>query len=51
MATLRDVLRNSQSRKFLGASKAVDSAVRSYQAQRNPMFAKPATIKCWMFRA
>ncbi|MCY1363584.1 hypothetical protein D9M69_503520 [compost metagenome] len=51
VGTLREVLRNSQSRKFLGASKAVDSAVRSHHALRNPMLARPGTVKCWMFRA
>ncbi|BAU74362.1 toprim domain-containing protein [Metapseudomonas furukawaii] len=50
VATLREVLRNSRSRKFLTPSKAVDSAVRSYQAQRNPMLGRPGTVKCWMFR-
>ncbi|AOE85860.1 toprim domain-containing protein [Pseudomonas sp. TCU-HL1] len=51
VGTLRDVLRNSQSHKFLGASKAVDSAVRSHHALRNPMLARPGTVKCWIFRA
>ncbi|BAN49316.1 hypothetical protein PCA10_35840 [Metapseudomonas resinovorans NBRC 106553] len=51
VATLREVLRNSRSRKFIEPSRAVDSAVRSYQAQRNPMMARPGTMKCWMFRA
>ncbi|QEY63393.1 bifunctional DNA primase/helicase [Metapseudomonas lalkuanensis] len=49
VGTLREVLRNSQSRKFLGASKAVDSAVRSHHALRNPMSARPGTVKCWTF--
>ncbi|WP_033727742.1 toprim domain-containing protein [Pseudomonas cremoricolorata] len=50
--TLRSLLRNSKSRPFIDANRAVDSAVRAAFNQRAPGAARrPTTVKCWTFRA
>ncbi|WEJ70359.1 toprim domain-containing protein [Pseudomonas sp. PSE14] len=48
--TLRELLKESRRHKYLDY-KAVDSAVRAAQAVNNTMFAKPSTVKCWIFEA
>lgn len=50
VTTLKDLLKESRSRKYLDY-KAVDSAVRSAQAIRNPMVTRCPTVKCWIFKA
>lgn len=42
---LRDLLRNSQSHKFIASNVAVNSAIRDGDLTR------PNTVKCWTFRA
>jgi ssDNA-binding Zn-finger/Zn-ribbon topoisomerase 1 len=50
VAELRDRLKESRSRKFADI-KAVDSAVRCYQAKRaNLTVYKSPTVKCWVFK-
>jgi len=52
VSELRDRLKESRCRKFLESNKAVDSAVRAYQATRNNnTITKSPTVKCWMFQA
>lgn len=52
VSELRDRLKESRCRKFLESNKAVDSAVRAYQAARsNNTITKSPTVKCWMFQA
>ncbi|SFT49524.1 toprim domain-containing protein [Pseudomonas marincola] len=52
VGVLRDLLKESRSRKFVDANRAVDSAVRSYQAAKhNHTINKSPTVKCWMFKA
>ncbi|RRV04609.1 bifunctional DNA primase/helicase [Pseudomonas sp. v388] len=51
MKTLRALLKQSRTHKFLESNKAVDSAVRSFQAARNQMFDRCMTVKCWMFQS
>lgn len=50
VTTLKDLLKESRSHKFLDY-KAVDSAVRSAQAAKNPMITRCPTVKCWIFKA
>ena len=50
VSSLKDLLKDSRSRKFVDY-KAVDSAVRSAQAMRNPMATRCPTVKCWIFKA
>jgi len=48
---LRDLLKESRSRKFVEANVAVSSAVRKYQAKRaNLTTFKAPTVKCWIFQ-
>ncbi len=50
--TLRTLLRNSKSRPFIEANRAVDSGVRAAFNQRVPEAARRATtVKCWLFKA
>lgn len=51
MKTLRGLLKESRSRKFIESNKAVGSAIRSAQASNNPLFARCVTVKCWVFQA
>lgn len=52
VATLRDLLKESRSRKFLDSNKAVHSAVRAAFNSRNPCSQpRPTTVKCWTFKA
>lgn len=50
IGTLRNLLPNSRSRKFLEKNRAVDSAVRAAFNLRNPMSSRCTTVKCWMFQ-
>lgn len=50
VTTLKDLLKESRSHKYLDY-KAVDSAVRSAQAIKNPMVTRCPTVKCWIFQA
>jgi hypothetical protein len=51
ISLLRDLLKESRSRKFVDANRAVCSAVRKYQAQRaNLTVFKCPTVKCWIFQ-
>jgi hypothetical protein len=52
VATLRDLLKESRSNKFLEANKAVHSAVRAAMNSRTPLApGRPTTVKCWIFKA
>lgn len=51
VASLRALLKESRSHKFIESNKAVDSAVRSAQAAKNQMFDRCMTVKCWLFKA
>jgi len=52
VATLRDLLKESRSHKFLEANKAVHSAVRAAMNSRTPLApGRPTTVKCWIFKA
>jgi hypothetical protein len=52
VATLRDLLKESRTRKFLDSNKAVHSAVRAAFNGRNPCSQpRPTTVKCWTFKA
>lgn len=52
VATLRDLLKESRSRKFLDSNKAVHSAVRAAFNNRTPCSQpRPTTVKCWTFKA
>jgi hypothetical protein len=51
LKTLRGLLVNSRSRKWLETNKAVYSAVRASQAAGNSMFNKPTTVRCWIFQS
>ncbi len=50
IGTLRNLLPNSRSRKFIEKNRAVDSAVRDAFNRRNPMSGRCPTVKCWMFQ-
>ncbi|WP_312669004.1 toprim domain-containing protein [Stutzerimonas nitrititolerans] len=50
IGTLRNLLPNSRSRKFIEKNKSVDSAVRAAFNQRNPMSGRCTTVKCWTFQ-
>ncbi|WP_031303661.1 toprim domain-containing protein [Pseudomonas sp. EGD-AK9] len=51
IGVLRDLLKESRSRKFIEANRATDSAVRCYQAKRaNLTTYKSPTVKCWIFK-
>ena len=50
IGTLRNLLPNSRSRKFIEKNKSVDSAVRAAFNQRNPMSSRATTAKCWTFQ-
>jgi hypothetical protein len=50
LKTLRDLLMNSTSRKWLESNKSTYSAVRASQAVGNAMFNKPTTVRCWIFQ-
>lgn len=51
-ATLRTLLRNSRSRPFIDANRAVDSAVRAaFNSRSNSMNQRSTTVKCWTFKA
>ncbi|MEI7050506.1 bifunctional DNA primase/helicase [Pseudomonas koreensis] len=51
LKTLRGLLVNSRSRKWVETNKAVYSAVRASQAAGNAMFNKPTTVRCWIFQS
>ncbi|UVK90176.1 toprim domain-containing protein [Pseudomonas sp. B21-051] len=52
VATLRDLLKESRSHKFLDANKAVHSAVRAALNAKTPLApGRPTTVKCWIFKA
>ncbi len=50
IGTLRNLLPNSRSRKFIEKNRAVDSAVRDAFNRRNPISGRCPTVKCWMFQ-
>ncbi len=51
VGTLRNLLPNSRSRKFLDKNRAVDSAVRAaFNARNNALSARCTTVKCWIFQ-
>lgn len=50
IGTLRNLLPNSRSRKFIEKNRAVDSAVRDAFNRRNLMSGRGPTVKCWMFQ-
>ncbi len=50
VGTLRNLLPNSRSRKYLEHNKSVDSAVRAAFNQRNYMNQRGTTVKCWIFQ-
>ncbi|WP_085694554.1 MULTISPECIES: toprim domain-containing protein [unclassified Pseudomonas] len=52
VATLRDLLKESRSHKFVEANKAVHSAVRAALNAKTPLApGRPTTVKCWIFKA
>jgi len=51
VATLRALLKQSRSHIFIESNKAVDSAVRTFQATNNQLFNRCMTVKCWVFQA
>ncbi|MFJ5237036.1 toprim domain-containing protein [Pseudomonas neuropathica] len=52
VATLRDLLKESRSHKFLETNKAVHSAVRAALNAKTPLApGRPTTVKCWIFKA
>jgi ribosomal protein L37E len=52
VATLRELLKESRSHKFLEANKAVHSAVRAALNSKTPLApGRPTTVKCWIFKA
>ncbi|MBD9483877.1 toprim domain-containing protein [Pseudomonas sp. PDM14] len=52
VSVLRDLLKESRSRKFIESNRTVDSAVRAYQATRhNSTVSKSPSVKCWVFKA
>ncbi len=51
VATLRTLLKHSRSRPCLDINRATDSAVRAVYNAKNPLSARCATVKCWVFKA
>jgi hypothetical protein len=51
LKTLRSLLTNSRSRKWLESNKATYSAVRAWQVAKNPLMSRSMTVKCWVFKA
>ncbi len=50
VGTLRNLLPNSRSRKYIEHNKSVDSAVRAAFNRRNNMSQRGTTVKCWIFQ-
>lgn len=50
LKTLRPLLTDSRSRKWLDSNKATYSAVRAWQATQTPMTSRSMTVKCWIFK-
>ncbi|MGE6256273.1 bifunctional DNA primase/helicase, partial [Stutzerimonas stutzeri] len=50
IGTLRTLLPNSRSRKYLTHNKGVDSAVRAAFNRRNQCSQRGTTVKCWLFQ-
>ena len=50
IGTLRTLLPNSRSRKYLMHNKGVDSAVRAAVNRRNQLTQRGTTVKCWIFQ-
>ncbi|MNZ06733.1 hypothetical protein D3C78_234900 [compost metagenome] len=51
VATLRDLLKNSRTHKFIESNRAVYSAVRAAQnARNNAANQRPTAVKCWIFK-
>lgn len=51
VATLRDLLKESRSRKFIESNKGVDSAVRAaFNARNGALAQRCPTVKCWIFK-
>ncbi len=50
IGTLRTLLPNSRSRKYLMHNKGVDSAVRAAFNRRNQCSQRGTTVKCWLFQ-
>jgi len=51
VATLRTLLPNSRSRKYLTHNKGVDSAVRAaFNRRNNQLTQRGTTVKCWIFQ-
>lgn len=51
VATLRTLLKHSRSRPCIDINRATDSAVRAVYNMKNPLSARCATVKCWVFKA
>lgn len=51
VATLRTLLKHSRSRPCIDINRATDSAVRAVYNTKNPLSARCATVKCWVFKA
>jgi hypothetical protein len=51
IGTLRDLLKESRSRKFVDSNKGVDSAVRAaFNARNGALAHRCSTVKCWTFK-
>lgn len=50
VGTLRNLLPNSRSRKYVEHNKSVDSAVRAAFNRRNGVHLRGTTVKCWLFK-
>ena len=51
VGTLRQLLRDSRSRKLIDANRTTDSAIRSIQRRHNQVNPPPESVKCWQFKA
>lgn len=47
--TLRSLLKDSRTHKFIEANRTVRSAIRSRKAEHNALYDKPETVRCWIF--
>ncbi len=51
VGTLRNLLPNSRSRKYIEHNKSVDSAVRAaFNRRNNTLTQRGTTVKCWLFK-
>ncbi|RUT39765.1 bifunctional DNA primase/helicase [Pseudomonas sp. PAMC 29040] len=51
VGTLRQLLRDSRSRKLIDPNRTTDSAIRSIQRRHNQVNPPPESVKCWQFKA